>query len=89
MRGEPCGQDSICLGCKHFIASARHLPVYENRLNRVNEELKTCAEDNSVWSCKLKHQQVKLAEYIQALQEKMANEDYKAVMHEVAVSKDA
>jgi integrase len=89
MRGEPCGQDSICLGCKHFIASARHLPIYKNRLYRVNEELKTCSKDNSIWSCKLKHQQVKLTDYIEALRTKMANDEYKQTMTEVAVSQNA
>lgn len=89
MRGEPCGQDSICLGCKHFIASARHLPIYKNRLDRVNEELKTCAKDNSIWSCKLKQQQVKLTEYIEALRKKMADDEYRQTMTEVAVTQNA
>ncbi|QPQ32302.1 site-specific integrase [Lysinibacillus sp. JNUCC 51] len=71
MRGEPCAQDGVCLGCNEFIASADHLPVYEKRLEKVEKELSDSPAD-SVYSTKLHYQQGKLIKYISDLQLKIA-----------------
>lgn len=88
MRGEPCEQDGACLGCSNFLASSKHLPVYEKRLERVNEELEAAGNDNSIWTSKLHYQQGKLEYYIQELSKKMADKEFQKAMSEVAVSKD-
>lgn len=71
MRGEPCAQDGVCLGCNEFIASADHLSVYEKRLEKVEKELRDSPAD-SVYSTKLHYQQGKLVKYISDLQLKIA-----------------
>jgi integrase len=71
MRGEPCAQDGVCLGCSEFIASADHLPVYEKRLEKVKTELANSPAD-SVYTTKLYYQQGKLVKYITDLQLKVA-----------------
>lgn len=71
MRGEPCAQDGVCLGCSEFIASADHLPVYERRLEKVNKELANSPAD-SIYTTKLHYQQGKLVKYITDLQLKVA-----------------
>lgn len=71
MRGEPCAQDGVCLGCSEFIASADHLPVYERRLEKVKAELANSPTD-SVYTTKLNYQQGKLVKYITDLQLKVA-----------------
>lgn len=88
MRGEPCEQDGACLGCSNFLASSKHLPVYEKRLERVNEELEVAGNDNSIWTSKLYYQHGKLEYYIQELSKKMANKEFQKAMSEVEVSKD-
>ena len=88
MRGEPCEQDGACLGCSNFLASSKHLPVYEKRLERVNEELEVAGNANNIWTSKLYYQQGKLEYYIQELSKKMANKEFQKAMSEVVVSKD-
>lgn len=70
MRGEPCEQDGVCLGCHEFLASASHLPVYENRLERVEQELKMLNNDKSIYTTKLHFQQGILKKYIEDLKTK-------------------
>lgn len=72
MRGEPCEQDGVCLGCSEFLASAKHLPVYKQRLEKVNKELDNSTLDKSIYATKLRYQQGKLENYISDLEEKIA-----------------
>lgn len=77
MRGEPCEQDGVCLGCHEFIASAKHLPVYEVRLERVERELNTLNNDKSIYTTKLRFQQEMLEKYVSDLQKKLAEKNFK------------
>ncbi|MGW5952469.1 tyrosine-type recombinase/integrase [Bacillus mycoides] len=86
MRGEPCEQDGACLGCSNFLASAKHIPVYEKRLEQVNKELEMANNDNSIWTSKLHYQQGRLEYYIKELNKKMAKKEFQQAMSEVAVS---
>jgi integrase len=86
MRGEPCHQDGVCLGCNAFIASACHLPVYQSRLERVNKELDT-NNDKSIYSRKLCYQQEQLKDYISVLQKKMEESEFQVALLEVAGTK--
>lgn len=88
MRGEPCEQDGVCLGCSNFLASAKHLPAYEKRLERVNKELEAAGNDNSIWMSKLHYQQGRLEYYIQELSKKLADKEFQKAISEVVVSKD-
>lgn len=88
MRGEPCEQDGVCLGCSNFLASAKHLPVYEKRLERVNKELETAGNDNSIWLSKLHYQQGRLEYYIKELSKKLTDKEFQKAISEVAVSRD-
>lgn len=75
MRGEPCKQDGICLGCNEFLASAEHLPVYEKRLDKVNQELNIHDSDKSIYTTKLRYQQGILEKYVSDLKRKIAKEE--------------
>jgi len=88
MRGEPCAQDGVCLGCTNFLASSKHLPIYEKRLNKVNQELESQRNGEGIYSTKLQYQKGKLEKYIQDLQEKMAKKEFQQAMLEVAVARD-
>lgn len=83
MRGEPCEQDGVCLGCHEFLASAKHLPVYEARLDKVVQELKTFNNDKSIYTTKLHFQQGKLEKYITALRKKLAEKEFQNALIEV------
>lgn len=74
MRGEPCEQDGVCLGCHEFLASAKHLPVYEKRLDKVNRELESFKSDMSIYATKLRYQQGILEQYIFDLRQKIKKE---------------
>ncbi|MBA4537645.1 tyrosine-type recombinase/integrase [Heyndrickxia sporothermodurans] len=87
MRGEPCEQDGVCLGCHEFIASARHLPVYEARLERVEQELNTLDNDKSIYTTKLRFQQGMLEKYVSDLQKKLAEKEFQEALLEVAGAK--
>lgn len=86
MRGEPCAQDGVCLGCINFLASSRHLPVYEKRLERVNQELEK-SNDKSIYSSKLRYQKGKLENYISDLHKKMAQRESQEALEQVAGAK--
>lgn len=86
MRGEPCAQDGVCLGCKNFIASSNHLPVYEKRLERVDKELER-SDDKSIFSSKLRYQRDKLAKYISDLERKMVQNEFQKALEQVAGAK--
>ncbi|MBB2482664.1 tyrosine-type recombinase/integrase [Bacillus sp. APMAM] len=88
MRGEPCAQDGVCLGCTNFLASSKHLPIYEKRLNKVNQELESQRNGEGIYSTKLQYQKGKLEKYIQDLQEKMTKKEFQQAMLEVAVARD-
>jgi integrase len=88
MRGEPCEQDGACLGCSNFLASARHISVYEKRLERIDMELEMENNDNSIWTSKLHYQQGRLEYYIKELSKKMAKKEFQQAMAEVAVNKN-
>ena len=75
MRGEPCKQDGICLGCNEFLASAEHLPVYEKRLDKVNRELNEINSDKSIYNTKLLYQQGMLEKYVSDLKQKIAEKE--------------
>ena len=83
MRGEPCEQDGVCLGCHEFLASARHLPVYEARLERVEQELESLNNDKSIYTTKLHFQQGKLEKYIADLKKKSVQKELKDSQLEV------
>lgn len=87
MRGEPCEQDGVCLGCNNFLASAKHLPVYEKRLERVKKEIEMAGKDNGIWTSKLQYQQGKLEYYIQELSRKMAEKEFQEAMMEMTGGK--
>lgn len=40
LRGDPCAQDGVCLGCNYFLAPAEMLPQYKERLARVEDEIR-------------------------------------------------
>lgn len=75
MRGEPCKQDGICLGCNEFLASAEHLPVYEKRLEKVNRELNAFDSDKSIYKTKLLYQLGMLEKYVSDLKQKIAEKE--------------
>lgn len=75
MRGEPCEQDGVCLGCHEFLASAKHIPVYKKRLKKINLELQTLDSDKSIYTTKLRYQQGMLEKYISDLQDKIADKE--------------
>lgn len=87
MRGEPCEQDGVCLGCHEFLASAKHLPVYEKRLERVKKELCTLDNDKSIYTTKLRYQQGILQQYVSELQSKLAEKELRDTLKETAVGK--
>lgn len=87
MRGEPCAQDGVCLGCNNFLASSKHLPIYERRLERVNEELDKNSNDSSIYSSKLHFQKGKLEMYVYDLQEKLAQKEFQEALEQVAGAK--
>lgn len=76
MRGEPCEQDGVCLGCHEFLASSRHLPIYEARLNRIKQELNVLNNDMSIYTTKLYYQQGILENYISDLRNKLAEKEF-------------
>jgi len=84
MRGEPCEQDGICLGCHEFLASAKHLPVYEKRLDKVNHELESLNSDKSIYTTKLRYQQGMLEKYISDLRGKLVELESQDAQLEVA-----
>ncbi|WP_047980136.1 tyrosine-type recombinase/integrase [Ornithinibacillus contaminans] len=86
MRGEPCAQDGVCLGCNNFIASSNHLPIYEKRLERVDKELEK-NDENSIFSSKLRYQREKLSSYISDLERKMAESEFQDALEQVAGAK--
>ncbi|WBL15106.1 tyrosine-type recombinase/integrase [Sutcliffiella sp. NC1] len=88
MRGEPCAQDGACLGCTNFLASSKHLPIYEKRLDKVNQELQSQRNGEGIYSTKLQYQKGKLEKYILELQKKMAKKEFREAMLEVAVARD-
>ena len=88
MRGEPCEQDGVCLGCNNFLASAKHLPIYEKRLEKVNHELGSQTNDKGIFNTKLSYQKGKLENYIQELQRKLAELEFQEALKEVAVSQN-
>ncbi|MEK4503964.1 tyrosine-type recombinase/integrase [Bacillus sp. FSL R12-0069] len=88
MRGEPCEQDGVCLGCNNFLASANHLPIYERRLEKVNEELTSQPNDKSIYNTKLNYQKGKLENYVQELKRKLVEKEFQQTISEVAVSKN-
>ena len=79
MRGDPCEQDGICLGCSEFLASAKHLPVYKKRLEKVNQQLAEPNLDQSIFTTKLRYQQGKLENYISDLERKVAVKEGKSL----------
>ncbi|WP_077215212.1 tyrosine-type recombinase/integrase [Bacillus dakarensis] len=87
MRGEPCAQDGVCLGCNNFLASSNHLPIYERRLEKVNEELNKTSNDRSIYSTKLRYQKGQLEKYVFDLQEKLAQKEFQESLEQVAGSK--
>lgn len=87
MRGEPCAQDGVCIGCNNFIASSRHLPIYERRLERVNEELDKNSNEKSIYSTKLRYQKGQLEKYVFDIQEKLAQRGFQESLNQVAGAK--
>lgn len=87
MRGEPCPQDGVCLGCSNFLASAKHLPLYERRITRIKEELDKNSNDKSIYTSKLKYQQEKLEKYVTDLQKKLVEKELKEAVEQVAGAK--
>lgn len=82
MRGEPCKQDGICLGCNEFLASSDHLPVYEKRLEKVNRELNAFDSDKSIYKTKLLYQQGMLEQYISDLKQKIVKKGEGSVLND-------
>ncbi|QHA30307.1 site-specific integrase [Bacillus paranthracis] len=76
MRGEPCEQDGVCLGCNNFLASASYLPIYERRLEKINVEIGSQLNDKSIYNTKLHYQKGKLENYIQELKSKLSRKDF-------------
>lgn len=88
MRGEPCEQDGVCLGCSNFLASSKHLSVYEKRLDNINQELDRKEDDDGIWTSKLHYQKGKLEYYIQELSKKMAEKEFKQALLKVGANKN-
>ena len=88
MRGEPCAQDGVCLGCKHFLAPASMLPQYEARLNRVNQELEQSGNKDGIYVSKLRYQAERLDMYVKDLKRKISERSMKQAMQEVATGQD-
>jgi integrase len=77
MRGEPCEQDGVCPECHEFLASAKHLSIYEKRLDKVNRELELYNSDMSIYTTKLNYQQGILEQYIFDLKQKILKKEGK------------
>ncbi|MDD1504568.1 tyrosine-type recombinase/integrase [Lysinibacillus sp. CNPSo 3705] len=75
MRGEPCKQDGICLGCNEFLASAEYLPIYEKRLDKVQRELNILDTDKNIYTTKLRYQLGMLEKYVSDLKRKIAKKE--------------
>lgn len=72
LRGEPCAQDGVCLGCNNFLAPSTMLDHYESRLKRVNLELDKLPKDNNIYTTKLSYQAGKLDYYIKDIKIKLS-----------------
>ncbi|MCU6791903.1 site-specific integrase [Paenibacillus sp. WQ 127069] len=87
LRGDPCAQDGVCLGCNYFLAPAEMLPQYEARLARVNQELQAVPEgEKSIYNSKLRYQAGRLQSYIQDLSAKLAKKQMKLGIDEAVVA---
>ncbi|SFF48529.1 Phage integrase family protein [Paenibacillus algorifonticola] len=83
LRGDPCAQDGVCLGCQYFLVPTDRLPVFEARLQRINEEL-TKNSDTSIYTSKLNFQKHRLGFYVNDLQTKIAANEILQENQEVA-----
>ncbi|GFZ87353.1 hypothetical protein GCM10008018_37000 [Paenibacillus marchantiophytorum] len=87
LRGEPCAQDGVCLGCNNFLAPSNMLDQYESRLVRINRELNSTTEDDkNIYTSKLRYQAGRLEHYIKDLKSKTVNQQMFKVRQEAAVT---